>query len=150
MFRFLSDCEVFYTEVEAFLLDVFGPCSTLTSLLEYQRGVMITPDYDPRLGRDVSLHHDWPAYFDDRHLEAKELPEPVELANPINLRIERQQAGVHLDYPLDFHEPRDEDDDRPFLHRYLDAVIDIEYARLQRTFFKGVTVAEAGSLAAAS
>lgn len=146
MYRFLTDCDTFYAELGEFLTAELGHVDALPSLISYQRGLMITPDYDRRIGRELALEHDWPGYFDDRHLTATEVPEPEAFTRPVVLRIQRTHAGVHRDYPLDWHETAD--DGRPLLHRYLDAVIDIEYARLQRTYFKGVTFAEASLLAA--
>jgi putative methyltransferase len=54
----------FYEEVGRFLKDVLHASDPrLSSLLSYQKEIMLVPSYDPRIGKHVSYPVDWPEYF---------------------------------------------------------------------------------------
>lgn len=68
----------FYGEVKAYLTARYPGIERLPDVIDYQRGVLITPDYDRRTGRLFRTEADWPAYFAAaRALEGTDrLPEP--------------------------------------------------------------------------
>ncbi len=134
MFRFLIETERFYAELAAHIRRRYPQVDLLESLLSFQHGVMITPDYDRRRGRTIELQHDWPAYFADGNLLADHLPPPSRFWPAVPLHIDRRHSGVFSDFSLDWHES--EGDVRI---RWLNAVVGSEYARVQRSFFKDVS-----------
>lgn len=143
MFRYMTQADRLLAEVEAFVRRRWPRVENLESLISYQRGVVITPDYDRRVGRRIELEHDWPSYFDDANLLADHLPPPARFEPPVPLFVDRQSAGVFFDFPLGWHEGEEAERDpseNGLLQRWLDAVVGSEYARTQRSFFKGLTL----------
>jgi hypothetical protein len=64
--------------MKAFLQAAYPAAPNLASALDYQHGMMLTPDYDQREGKTFETDRDWPAYYQrGRVLTAAEyLPEP--------------------------------------------------------------------------
>jgi putative methyltransferase len=135
MFRWLSESPRLYSELREPLRPILQDDALLDSLLSFQAGLMITPDYDRRVGRELVLVHDWPGFFHESHRYESMVAEPAPLASPRIAHICQEYAGSHLDRALDWHEtgPNTEE---AVLTRWLESVIDSEYARVQRTHFR--------------
>jgi hypothetical protein len=135
MFRWLSESPRLYSELREPLRPILQDDALLDSLLSFQAGLMITPDYDRRVGRELVLAHDWPGFFHESHRYESMVAEPAPLASPRIAHICQEYAGSHLDRALDWHEtgPNTEE---AVLTRWLESVIDSEYARVQRTHFR--------------
>jgi hypothetical protein len=135
MFRWISQSRRLYTELRSALRPIVGDDALLDSLLSFQAAMMITPDYDRRVGRELVLHHDWPTFFSEDHLYEETVPEPERLDPPRRVHIHQQHAGSHMDRPLDWFESGPGDQEAARI-RWLDSVIDTEYSRVQRTHFR--------------
>ena len=134
----VTEIDSFYTDLVRLIGDRFGILENLPSLIGYQRGLMIDPGYDRRVGRWLNLKHDWPAYFDERNRTADVLPEPSSFWPELPLLIDRTHSGSHGHYALDWHEraaaPRD------VLIRWIKAIVGPEYTRARRCYFHGIDV----------
>lgn len=135
MFRWLSEAPRVYFELRESLRPIVGDDALLDSLLSFQAGLMITPDYDRRIGRELVLEHDWPGFFSESNRYESTLEEPRPLVPPRRAHIHQRFAGSHMDKPLDWHESG-ADAREAVLARWLDSVIASEYARVQRTHFR--------------
>lgn len=132
----VRDIDTFYADLVGLIGDRFGIRENLPSLIDYQRGLMIDPGYDRRVGRWLSLQHDWPGYFDEGSRTADALPEPASFRPEVPLLIDRTHSGAHGHYALDWHEraaaPRD------VLIRWIEAIVGPEYTRARRCYFHGI------------
>lgn len=104
-FLAVLDVDGFYADIEEILIDVFHvDPAVAVDLIAFQRGVLITPDYDPAIGRDVALVHNWPEVF--RAIltcRPTELPELVGVrVAPSILRIRDTVSGHLGRTPLGF------------------------------------------------
>ena len=147
MFRYLSDIDRFYREILAVLKAAnLAPDSSLQSLLGFQRGCMITPDYDRRIGRTLKLTHDWPSYFERvgsrefTHIE----PEPVAFISPATLAVTRTASGSRMQWQLDWHE-RGPASNKEVLQFWTESVIGLEYRRCRRSYFHELALTVADS-----
>lgn len=53
-----------YRDMKDWILEEFSvDVGRLGDLLRYQRKILVTPDYDPRLGKSFEGEYDWPEYF---------------------------------------------------------------------------------------
>jgi putative methyltransferase len=142
MFRWLSEAPRVYAELREALRPIVGDDALLDSLLSFQAGMVITPDYDRRIGRELLLQHDWPGFFSESHRYESTLEEPRSLVPPRRAHIHQEAAGSHLDKPLDWLESG-ADAREAVLARWLDSVVASEYARVQRTYFRIAAAGEA-------
>jgi putative methyltransferase len=69
----------FYRELSRFLTARFPQAPCLKGAIEYQRNMVITPDYSSRKGKSFPVQHDWPAFFETARglLEYRQLDEPT-------------------------------------------------------------------------
>ncbi len=85
--RLAIHADAFFDGLGDFLRQRFGGvCETLLmSLLDYQRNMLILPDYDPAHGKMFPLTHDWPSYFADigssEMTEARDPPQAIAARN---------------------------------------------------------------------
>jgi hypothetical protein len=132
----VTEIDTLYADLVRLIEDRFGTLENLPSLIGYQRGLMIDPGYDRRVGRRLSLTHDWPAFFHERNRTAETLPEPAALRPGRTLLIDRSHSGSHGHYALDWHEraagPRD------VLIRWIEAIVGPEYTRARRCYFHAI------------
>jgi len=54
-----------FDALKAHLLDRFPMIPNLESVIDYQREVIIVPNYDRRRGKTFATDHDWPRYFSE-------------------------------------------------------------------------------------
>jgi len=68
----------FYVDLKRFLLDRFPNASGLGSAIDYQRDLVVLPDYSARVGKSLNMNRDWPAFFEAtaRIVTDERLPEP--------------------------------------------------------------------------
>jgi putative methyltransferase len=132
LYRIMKDIEQFYRDLGHALSARFGPDPLLSSLLSFQRALMIDPSYDTRAGRRVRLDRDWPAYFHDSDHHASR-PTPGEF----ELTITRTHSGSHLQYPLEW--PARQKAVAPVPVAWIQNVIGKHYQRVARAYFHGVT-----------
>jgi len=59
--------EEFFSEFTAYLRQRFSKVKNLPSLIEYQRNLVILPDYDREAGKRFPTALDWPRYFELTH-----------------------------------------------------------------------------------
>jgi putative methyltransferase len=132
----MTDIDTFYADLVRLIGARFGDLQILPSLIGYQRGLMIDPSYDRRIGRWLGLQHDWPTYFDERNRTADALPEPSSLRTEMPLLIDRTHSGVHGHYALDWHERAA--GSRDVLLRWIEAIVGPEYTRARRSYFHAI------------
>ena len=125
----------FYEDVRAVVETAFGDIDALDSLISYQRAMMIDPGYDRRAGRVVVLAHDWPGYFAREACREEVLPVLVAFEHARSATILQQASGSHGQYPLDWFERSDGEED--LLRHWVDAIAGSEYTRAYRAVFKG-------------
>jgi putative methyltransferase len=76
--RLMDDLDAFYDELGAWLIAEYPQAGALGDLVRYQRGLVVRPTYDPRLGASVRVEHDWPSWFAAAsRLSSETLPEPL-------------------------------------------------------------------------
>jgi hypothetical protein len=64
LFASLSeDLDRVVTAMRSFLTAAYPDAPHLAGAVDYQRGIMLTPDYDPHLERSFGIDQDWPAYY---------------------------------------------------------------------------------------
>jgi hypothetical protein len=100
----------------------------LRDLIEFQKAVLITPDYDSVLGRSVRLQWNWPRYFRGEPLQR----------TAIQLRLHDQNCGTRRDYSLNFH--RESHSER--MHAFFEAAIGFIYHRQCRAYLRDWQVTE--------
>jgi putative methyltransferase len=73
------DADVFFDALKAHLLARYPSAPNLASAIEYQRNIVILPDYDRRVGKRFLTDVDWVDYFKAARGRAGEhaLPEPA-------------------------------------------------------------------------
>jgi len=73
--------ERFYADLGRFLVDRYQDIDGLASVVDYQRNVIVLPNYDHRQGGEFSTDLDWPAYFKtaDELVGHRALDEPAPL-----------------------------------------------------------------------
>jgi hypothetical protein len=74
------DC--FYRELGAFLGREHPGAHALASALDYQRQLVVLPDYQAATGKTFPVQHDWPGYFG----RALRLGSPEPMSEPPRLR----------------------------------------------------------------
>lgn len=81
--RLAKDADHLYEALGQLLHERFGSIdpALMSSLLDYQRNMLVLPDYIPVQGKRFALHHDWPAYFSG--LTLTDLTEAVSPPVPI-------------------------------------------------------------------
>lgn len=67
-----------------FLSARFPKARALASVLNYQRQLVLTPEKKPTRCHKITMHHDWPSYFDaiEQGAFAKKIPEPKKFIVP--------------------------------------------------------------------
>lgn len=67
-----------FAEMKSFLQSAFPLASNLGSAVDYQRNLMLTPDYDQRTGKSFPTDCDWRSYYGKARLltQYEPLPEP--------------------------------------------------------------------------
>lgn len=95
--------DAFFDELQAFLVGAYPEVENLTSVLDYQKQLVIVPDYDRRRGKEFECRHDWVTYF----ARARAAIVPVQLAEPeaVDMRIrvsDQTWSDEGMSVPLDW------------------------------------------------
>jgi putative methyltransferase len=61
--RLSLDTERFFDELDHFLARRLRSVANLSSIIRFQRNVLILPSYDATVGKSFESNHDWPRYF---------------------------------------------------------------------------------------
>lgn len=71
--------DTFFDGLADFLCEAHPAAPGLRSVIDYQRQLVITADYDPKRGRRFESAHEWSAYFEeiDRLVQYEPRPEPA-------------------------------------------------------------------------
>lgn len=91
---FRRDC--FYDELSDFLTARFPKARYLKEVIEYQKNMLVTPDYCCRKGKSFPVQRDWPTFFETARglLEYRRLEEPAGFRFPRIAEIpEEERAG---------------------------------------------------------
>jgi hypothetical protein len=74
----------FYAELSNFLTARFPQARYLRGAIDYQRNMVVTPDYSSRKGKSFRIERDWPALFETARglLEYRSLEEPKPFRSP--------------------------------------------------------------------
>lgn len=74
----------FYRELGVMLAARFPQAHLTNEVLDYQRRMMVLPDYDSTVGMGLTLSRDWPGYFRAARLQVQvePIPPPVAFAQP--------------------------------------------------------------------
>jgi putative methyltransferase len=85
-----------YDELRAFLEAAYPNAPHVGSALDFQRNVMIRPDYDQQAGASFSIDRDWLTYRERarRLTEFARMPEP----DPVTGRVVVRDASADLDW----------------------------------------------------
>jgi len=85
-----------YDQLRAFLEAAYPDAPCVANAVDFQRNVMIRPDYDQRAGATFSIDRDWLTYRDRarRLTEFQRLPEP----DPFAGRVVVRDASADLDW----------------------------------------------------
>ena len=73
------DIDGVFSALKSFLLANYPSATNLASAIDYQRNVVILPEYDRRVGKSFATDFDWMGYFAAAHnitTDEKRLPEP--------------------------------------------------------------------------
>ena len=132
LFKLMRDLDGFYDELCPFVAMRFGPVPLLDSLRRYQQGIMIDPGYDRRVGRVVTLDHDWPVYFAAPNDAGAGEPQ----ARAFNVVIDRTHSGSQFQHALDWFEKAPGQDG--VIRAWTQIVLGKHYQRVERAYFKGV------------
>jgi putative methyltransferase len=95
-FHLCRNRDAFYRELAGFLGREHPGVRPLASLLDYQRQLVVLPDYEPKAGKTFPVEHDWPGYF-GRALRAgspEPLPEPPR-RHGAYVQVEDGRGGDH-------------------------------------------------------
>jgi putative methyltransferase len=60
--------EEFFGTLECYLLEKFGSMANLSSVIDYQKHLIILPSFDRDMGKTFRINHDWMSYFDEAKL----------------------------------------------------------------------------------
>jgi putative methyltransferase len=110
----------FYARLEQCLEAHFGSDILLSSIISYQKNLLITPDYDADRGKEFALSHDWPGYFtkEQRTEVSTVLDEPKPLDGGL-ARVSDVTCGDPTYGTWSLHWP---DDERERMHAWVDCV----------------------------
>jgi len=102
---FVKTClnlDAFYGALADFLTVRYPQAQALRSAIEYQRSLVILPDYQPQHGRIFASDHDWPAFIGSAYPLSRHqrLPEPVSFQVPVafDAGIEPARSRGWLDF----------------------------------------------------
>jgi hypothetical protein len=101
------DLDRFYRDLTKFLMRRFPKAKNLRSAVEYQKNLVVTPDYSSRTGKSFSVNRDWPRFFDtvNKLGQFQKLPEPIAFHLPRVAEVaEEDRCG--WDNRLNFGEGR--------------------------------------------
>ncbi len=107
-----SHRDAFFEALSHFLALEHPAATALTSVIEFQKQLVITADYDPGEGRRFHSEHEWSAYFEaiDQLVQHEPRPEP-DLASPDQVfEIADTATGVRKQQPFDWCELEDATD----------------------------------------
>lgn len=81
--------DAFYERLSAYLGDRFRQAPLIADAIEYQKRLMILPDYDPAAGTAFNLTRDWLTYHERATslTEYVHLPDPAEFDQPRRVEI---------------------------------------------------------------
>ncbi len=84
----------FYAELSRFLTSRFPEAKNLQSAIDYQRNLLILPDFSAETGRVFPIRHDWPEYFRRAHSLGRyePLPEPDTFLLPHVAEVHDQEV----------------------------------------------------------
>jgi putative methyltransferase len=85
-----------FAAMKEFLQARFPLASNLGSAVDYQRNLMLTPDYDQRTGKSFRTDCDWRSYHEKARLLTRY--EPLAEPEPAGARVVISDAGVELDW----------------------------------------------------
>jgi putative methyltransferase len=74
----------FYAALSDFLVKRFPQAANLRSVINYQKQLIVMPDYDHNQGKSFLLHHDWPSFFHATKgvMEHRQMDEPTAFLVP--------------------------------------------------------------------
>lgn len=105
----MENREIFFDELSRYIFRHYKDRSylkTLESVLQYQKDVLVTSDYDARKGRSTSIAYDWPNFFkrvfDIRH-DLADPVHPVPLSAERSIRFVDSTSNYLLKKPYDWH-----------------------------------------------
>lgn len=95
----------FYEQLGDFLAERFPRIPLLRSVIDYQRELIITAEYDSDEGKRFSSDRNWPAYFReiDEGMAQPPIVEPEELAAGLDFEIRDTTTGEFSQAALDWH-----------------------------------------------
>jgi putative methyltransferase len=137
LFKCLTNYSKLWHDLENYLRTNYSSIDFLDSIINYQKEIILTVDYDYRTGKEIRLRHNWPDYFKKaKTMTSNNFLEEPESLN-VNLKIRDISCGVHTGYMFYWHsfENREE-----MLNNFLDTVIGIPYTRAERTYFKKINI----------
>jgi putative methyltransferase len=93
----------FYSALSSFLIKRFPQGTNLKSVIEYQKQLVITPEYDSSRGKSFFLNHDWPSFFKTALvlMDYQPLDEPSAFFVPRHSRI-AEEDRLGRDSFMDF------------------------------------------------
>ena len=63
LFKLLTNFARVWEELQGHLVTTYGYISRLGSIIDFQKEIIITPQYDCQRGKSLKLEHDWLEYF---------------------------------------------------------------------------------------
>ncbi|MFE4619807.1 B12-binding domain-containing radical SAM protein [Streptomyces sp. NPDC056747] len=84
--------ERFYEELKDSLLKRYPEVANLASVIDYQRDIVIMPDYDRETGKVIATEFDWPAYFEQARVRDGSQPlldEPAPMDGAVFQAVDR-------------------------------------------------------------
>ncbi len=95
---FVNTClrlDEFYRDLSRFLVARFPGAANLTGAIEYQRRLVVTPDYSSRNGKSFQISQDWPQFFQTARglVDNPRLAEPASFILPRIAEIPKEQRG---------------------------------------------------------
>lgn len=121
----LKRYEDFYREVKQILLESFPQSDIIhRDLINFQKGVMIDPDYDPNSKRRIHSQYDWASFF------SNDDPHPVNMRDK-SLYCYASHVGPMGNIPLRYHRASTPEDK---ITKYIDQVIGTTNTRNKRSY----------------
>jgi putative methyltransferase len=99
--------DAFFASLGRYLIAKYPRAAALASVLEYQKEILILPDYDSGAGKTFATDRDWPGYF-DRALDVEGLPDPLPGTGGRVEISDRFCTDGHATFSLDWSNEPDE------------------------------------------
>jgi hypothetical protein len=97
-------CDAFFDALGQFLAMAYPVAPGLDGVVEYQRRLVITPDYDPTQGRRFESEFEWSLFFEDIdrlvQYEPRREPAPADPATMFEIRD--VATGLRRQQPIDW------------------------------------------------